>query len=84
MSTADKLTLTKLFESRDCNELLEHLQPNNFLSQLGFKKQHSTQTALTDFTNDLTCVGILSLPNLSKAFDTVNSGGRITSLWLFR
>ncbi|CAD6222023.1 GSCOCG00005289001-RA-CDS, partial [Cotesia congregata] len=70
----------KVFESIIANQVVEYLEENNLLDkyQSGFRKFHSTQSALLKVTEDIRCaidrgeLTLLVLFDLSKAFDYVN------------
>lgn len=73
-------TISKIVERVVFNRILNFATKNNILSQAqhGFRKKHSTQTAIMAFLNDLyeninqknKCVGLFM--DLSKAFDLIN------------
>ena len=72
--------LSKIMERILYNQLCEYLTKNNLLSekQFGFRKHHSTATALLDCTNswylnmDRKMFNLVVLIDLKKAFDTVD------------
>ena len=73
-------TLSKVFERAATDQLVEHLEKNNLLSnhQHAYRKSHSTKTCLFEVVNYLyrlidqkKYTAIVSL-DLSKAFDSIN------------
>ena len=72
--------LSKLIERVVMNQLLHYLTINNLwpLYQSGFRKFHSTETALLQVCSDLyaamdtQCVSLLALLDMSAAFDCVD------------
>ena len=71
---------SKIFERAVQIQLLQHLDKSSQLSpfQCGFRKNHSTQDAVTYFTDcirkgiDEGCVTAAVFVDFQKAFDTVN------------
>ncbi|CAD6239348.1 GSCOCG00012552001-RA-CDS, partial [Cotesia congregata] len=69
--------LSKVFERIVANQVVDYLEDNNLLDkyQSGFRKFHSTQSALLRLTEDIRCardrgeLTLLVLFDLSKAFD---------------
>ena len=80
--------LSKLLERIVLAQLLQHLEFHNLLEpfQSAYRKCHSTETALLRVVNDLlqACdsgrVSMLSLLDLSAAFDTIDHGILIAQL----
>jgi hypothetical protein len=74
--------LAKAFERLLNDQIVHHVESNNLLSefQSGFRRNHSTITALTKVTGDLSAVqakrmvAFLLLLDFSKAFDCVHHG----------
>ena len=71
---------SKIIEKVVLSQLLDHLSSNNltYLFQSAYKSGHSTETALLKITNDLLFtldnndISLLSLLDLSAAFDTID------------
>ena len=80
--------LSKVLERIVLKQILQHLQSHSFQEpfQSAYQKCHSTETALLRVVYDLLqasdrgCVSILSLLDLSAAFDTVDHNILITRL----
>ena len=80
--------LSKVLERIVLKQFLQHLQSHSLLEpfQSAYRKCHSTKTALLHVVNDLLqasdsgCVSILSLLDLSAAFDTTDHNILITRL----
>ena len=80
--------LSKVLERFVLKQFLQHLQSHSLLEkfQFAYRKCHSTETALLHVVNDLLqasdsgCVSILSLLDLSAAFDTTDHNILITRL----
>ena len=80
--------LSKILEGIVLKQFLQHLQSHSLLEpfQSAYRKCHSTETALLRVVNDLHqasdsgCVSILSLLDLSAAFDTIDHNTLITRL----
>ncbi|XP_036143385.1 uncharacterized protein LOC118645784 [Monomorium pharaonis] len=72
--------LSKLFERLAHKQIMQFLDENNLLNsyQSGYRKSHSTQTALLRLCHNIRCaadkrhITILVLFDFSKAFDTVS------------
>jgi hypothetical protein len=77
---SDLSFISKLIERVVLARINEHLTENNLLNpnQFGYKKQHSCESLLTLFTNDLFCniengkATVVVMCDLSAAFDTVD------------
>lgn len=73
--------LSKAFERLVANQVVNYLEENELLDkhQSGFRKYHSTQSALFQFTDDIRNAmdrgefTLIVLFDLSKAFDFVDS-----------
>ena len=80
--------LSKVLEKVICKQLLLYVEGNKILQKYfsGFRKHHSTQTALLRLSDDLLenidkgLVTALILMDLSKAFDTLDHGILLTKL----
>ena len=80
--------LSKVLEHIVLKQFLQHLQSHSLLEpfQSAYRKCHSTETALLREVNhllqalDSICVSILSLLDLSAAFDTTDHNILITRL----
>ena len=80
--------LPKVLERIVLKQFLQHLQSHSLLepSQSAYRKCHCTETALLRVVNDLLqasdsgCVSILSLLDLSAAFDAIDHNIPITKL----
>ena len=80
--------LSEVLERIVLKQFLQHLQSHSLIEpfQSAYRKCHSTETALLCVVNDLLqasdsgCVSILSLFDLSTAFDTVDHSILITRL----
>jgi hypothetical protein len=79
---------SKMFEKIVCIQLMEYLEENNLLGkhQSGFRKNHSTETALLHMIDSWTqsmaakkCVGVVTI-DLSKAFDCLTKTSILESL----
>lgn len=81
--------LAKVFERIIANQVVTYLEGNNLFGpfQSGFRKHHSTQTALLKLTDDIrqsmdkNQLTILVLFDLSKAFDYVNAKSILIALF---
>ena len=77
--------LSKIFEKVVYSRLVSYLESNNLLpdNQFGFRSKHSTELAVTYFTNmirkeaDNDRVTGAVFIDLSKAFDTISHSGRL-------
>ena len=80
--------LSKVLKRIVLKQFLQHLQSHSLLKpfQSAYRKCHSTETALLRIVNDLFqasdsgCMTILSLLDLSAAFDTIDHNILITRL----
>ena len=80
--------LSKVLEPIVLKQFLQHLESHRLLEpfQSAYRKFHSTETALLSVVNDLLhasdsdCVTILSLLDLSSAFDTIDHNIIITGM----
>ena len=80
--------LSKVLERIVLNQFLQHLQSHSLLETYlsAYRKCNSTETAVLPVVNDLLqvsdsgCVSILSLLDLSAAFDTTDQNILITRL----
>ena len=80
--------LSKVLERIDLKQFLQHLQSHSLLKQFqyAYRKCHSSETTLLRVENDLLqaldsgCVPILSLLDLSAAFDTADHNILMTRL----
>ena len=80
--------LSKVLERIVLKQFLQHLQSHSLLEpfQSAYRKCHTTETALLRVVNDLlqasdrSCLSILSLLDLSAAFDTIDHNILITRL----
>ena len=78
----------KVLERIVLKQFLQHLQSHSLLEpfQSAYRKCHSTEAALLRVVNDLlqtsdsSCVSVLSLLDLSAAFDTIDHNILITRL----
>jgi len=80
--------LSKVLEKIVTNQLYDYISANQLFSvtQHGFRKHMSTETALTQITEQLYCnidkgeISLLTLCDLSKAFDSVSHSILLTKM----
>ena len=80
--------LSKVLEKVVLDQLLNHLQSNNLVYPLqsAYRSAHSTETALLKICNDLLTtldsnnVSLLTLLDLSAAFDTIDHSTLLSRL----
>ncbi|CAK1577842.1 unnamed protein product [Parnassius mnemosyne] len=83
--------LSKIIEKLACNQLTKYLEANNILPELqsGFRKKHSTTTALIEVVDDILTAQasgegtILTLLDFSRAFETLNIPLLLSKLYFY-